>query len=338
MVLDHNLATTIAHARAMNAAPGSAFKDFNESTNIGELSPLSNGHSLPNLNQEDVVFHNESSKNTQDVPVEERSVIGSDGITKPEANIEGEDIKISVTRPSPVKEKPTPATSNDQISPEKSGSEKCLLSLESESHASAVDNGGHDSSAQGQGQDERMRLTYGYNEKVQQLRMRHKSGESSINEAMAKLEETRKSNEESKNNGSNVRESVSDQLLISISRLNSSITQSQLSPIPASLSDTDAHSPDPSSKDVAAQLRKTQSSASFEKYKLSHDSQARKGEQGATPMSGQGTPGRHHSGPQTPVRSRHQSGPQTPQSCFFSTSSRSSYGEEGQLILCLDTI
>lgn len=51
--------------------------------------------------------------------------------------------------------------------------------------------------------------------------------------------------------------------------------------------------------------------------------------------SGRNTPQRRQSGPQTPIRSRHQSGLQTPMSAFslLDTSSRSSVGEEGNPII-----
>ncbi len=76
-------------------------------------------------------------------------------------------------------------------------------------------------------------------------------------------------------------------------------------------------------------MKRVHSSTSFEKYKVSQPTKTGQGQ----PRSGRNTPTRKPSGPQTPSRSRHQSGLQTPQSgSVFDTSSRSSVGEEGMSV------
>ena len=79
-------------------------------------------------------------------------------------------------------------------------------------------------------------------------------------------------------------------------------------------------------------LRRVQSSTSFEKYKQGRKSKSGKDHINCAPLgsSGHNSPQRRPSGPQTPSRSRQQSGLETPaSSCLFDTSSRSSMGEEG---------
>ena len=83
-------------------------------------------------------------------------------------------------------------------------------------------------------------------------------------------------------------------------------------------------------------IRRAHSTASFERYKQDkqvHINLMKNTSTQVTSKSGNNTPQRRPSGPQTPNRSRHPSGFQTPlSSCLYDTSSISSMGEEGKYV------